>query len=108
MPLDIAKYIKSLHDQPFSTIPANHIRTPDGKDVKVLGEIPLTADGCLVGMHAKLHYFEEPYEQSHYPTDDSAFFDDIAFMNDEVVGGSVPFAKCFSTREAALTPTPTP
>lgn len=32
------------------TIPANHIRTHEGKDVKVLGTLPMTADGCVIGI----------------------------------------------------------
>lgn len=30
------------------------VRLPDGRDVKVLGELPMTADGCVVGNHATL------------------------------------------------------
>lgn len=31
------------------TPPEGHVRLPDGKDVKVLGTLPMTADGVVVG-----------------------------------------------------------
>ena len=29
--------------------PPGHVRLPDGRDVRVLGELPMTADGCVLG-----------------------------------------------------------
>ncbi len=31
------------------TVPANHVRDEHGNDMRVLGTLPKTADGCVVG-----------------------------------------------------------
>lgn len=36
------------------TVPDGHVRLPSGEDVKVLGTLPMTADGCVVGNKAYL------------------------------------------------------
>jgi len=36
------------------TPPSGCVRTPDGRDVRVLGTLPMTADGCVVGDGARL------------------------------------------------------
>jgi len=38
------------------TIPAGHVRTPDGVDRKVLGTLPVTADGVIAGSGAALYW----------------------------------------------------
>lgn len=35
------------------TVPEGHVRLPSGEDVKVLGELVMTIDGCVVGKNAK-------------------------------------------------------
>lgn len=37
------------------TPPPGCVRTPEGKDLKMLGELPMTADGCVVGYGARLY-----------------------------------------------------
>lgn len=36
-----------------SAVPQGHVRTPDGRDVRVLGTLVETADHCIVGHEAK-------------------------------------------------------
>jgi len=38
------------------TPPPGCVRLPDGRDVKVLGELPMTADGCVFGINAPAVY----------------------------------------------------
>lgn len=69
------------------------IRTHEGKDLRVLGTLPVTADGCVAGIDAEV--WTRPWggapEKNHVRT--------------EVPGnpwcGSIPALHCFSTREAA-------
>lgn len=69
------------------------IRTHEGKDLRLLGTLPVTADGCVAGIDAEV--WTRPWggapEKNHVRT--------------EVPGnpwcGSIPALHCFSTREAA-------
>lgn len=38
------------------TPPKDHVRTADGKDIKVLGTLRLTGDGCIVAGSTTLYY----------------------------------------------------
>lgn len=80
------------------TIPANHIRTPDGKDVKVLGTLPITKDGCVVGINAYPFYVGEKADGSHVVMQPQ--HPPLRWLN------AYEPTECYSTREAALTPTP--
>jgi len=48
---EIAKVIRNE-----ATPPPGCVRLPDGRDVKVLGELPMTADGCVFGINATAVY----------------------------------------------------
>jgi len=83
--------------------PPGHIIDDQGNVRKVLGTLPVTADGCVVGHGVKLYWCEEPYEISHYETDfDGVWFEDHATdYYGEAVGKDEPISKCYSTKEAA-------
>lgn len=73
-----------------ATPPKGHILDDTGTVRRVLGALPLTADGCVVGIRARLHYHEEPFEASQYPTQDVVFFDDITFMEGDAMSKHTP------------------
>ena len=80
------------------TIPDNHVRGPDGVDRRVLGKLPMTADGCVAGVE---HTGSgEPMTPVYHPD-----FDSPGELNFDwlFVGGTDRLVSQFySTREAAL------
>ena len=68
-------------------------RDADGKAVvrKVLGTLPLTADGCVAGNGAEISFWSPGYQ---------APWTEIVFMTG-AMGDDVEVNKCYSTREAA-------
>ena len=81
------------------TVPDGHIR--EGvTDRKVLGTLPVTADGCVVGTDAVLHHpdAEGPSFEINY----EPFFDVIDLSQEgDQIGGTRPVGECYSTEAAA-------
>lgn len=78
------------------TIPDNHVRGPDGVDRRVLGTLPMTKDGAVVGSGPDaIAYLESGLQVRPYlfMAEDPApiEFDPSWYAED-----------CYSTREAAL------
>jgi hypothetical protein len=76
--------------------PAGHIMEHDGTVRKVLGTLPVTADGCVATHESILHH---PSDGPCYMVPDGHDRPAAA----KVYGGAlmVPVASCYSTREAA-------
>ena len=72
--------------------PADHVRLPDGRDVKVLGTLPMTADGYVVGADATIYW-----------SNGAGFIHEMC-VDDRlnVTNGMLAIAgDCYSTRAAA-------
>lgn len=73
--------------------PQGCVRLPDGRDVKVLGTLPLTKDGCVVGNHAELWIWDcEPIKLRADNIGATDVHGDDAFYE---------AGECYSTRAAA-------
>lgn len=73
-----------------------------GRFRKVLGTLPITADGCVVGEGVVLYHPEEPYEASLPAECNSVFFDtEYAGAEGDAVGGWRDVRLCYSNHEAA-------
>lgn len=78
-------------------IPPNHILYDDGVVRKVLGTLPLTADGCVAGLGASVSWrgFGEEYVY------DGHVRYSLVWAASVPVESSQPVRDCYSTREAA-------
>lgn len=82
-------------------VPEGCVRLPDGRDVKVLGTLPMTADGCVVAPGARVHYnFIEGTETLVVFGTFAGQFDCGMESNSEWTDVR-DSDKCYSTREAA-------
>lgn len=101
-PEDISHVMKQLRDSIALalTVPAGFVRGEDGVDRKVLGTLPLTADGCVVGMGCPKLWHPDSNDPSYEP-EIRAWFDEMHFHVDEVVGGYEEIINLYSIRAAA-------
>ncbi len=77
-------------------VPKGHVKLDDQRVVKVLGTLPMTADGCVLGGSVTVyaHYCGDILD-GYSPKQTCRFYDD----------GSVSWVEssvCYSTRESAL------
>lgn len=77
------------------TVPANHVRDEHGNDMRVLGTLPKTADGVIVGDCATVWITEGPDEPIA-----SVSLDKCGYSCS--IEGFWPIEECYSTRAAAL------
>lgn len=77
--------------------PPGHVLLPDGRCVRVLGELPMTADGCVIGRNARL-WLDLPDVTAYCG---EVFCDPIVWQADGPSACVEP-NQCYSTREAAL------
>lgn len=78
-------------------VPEGCVRTADGVDRKVLGTLPITADGCVPGLGASVSW---PGYGEEYVYDGHVRYS-LVWAASIPVESSTPVRDCYSTREAA-------
>lgn len=78
-------------------VPEGYVRTADGVDRKVLGTLPITADGCVPGLGASVSW---PGYGEEYVYDGHVRYS-LVWAASIPVESSTPVRDCYSTREAA-------
>ena len=82
-----------------------HVRTDDGTERKVLGTLPVTADGCVVGDYGKAYIVNPPHNTGIF----CVCTDGLHTLSKQTEGGEVqtmvswyqPTSRLYSTRAAA-------
>ena len=89
---DMAESLRAAH-----RVPEGCVRTADGVDRKVLGTLPITADGCVPGLGASVSW---PGYGEEYVYDGHVRYS-LVWAASIPVESSTPVRDCYSTREAA-------
>ena len=88
-------------------VPAGHVRDEKGEDRRVLGKIPLTADGCVFGVNPGTVYHIADGEVLELEVEDETdevaidMTDDFELVDEDEMPTPLPPWECYSTRAAA-------
>ncbi len=84
------------------TLRGHNLTDENGELRKIVGTLPVTKDGAIVGHGAVLHYHDEPYEGSLATENNCVFFEVVRLGScGDVCGAWEPTNKCYSTKEAS-------
>lgn len=79
----------------------------EGNVRKVLGTLPLTADGCVAGIGGDIWCYNAPYANTIRRLEDGGEYGIRAsLVSAREADGWAPLAHCYSTRDAALNKPP--
>lgn len=84
---------RALHDA--AKVKAGCVRTEDGVEHRVLGELAFTADGCLSGV-----WDGEIWTPHHWQRETHGVYPLLVYANTDIANSA--HKECFSTKELAL------